>query len=91
MTTLEALRTTSPESRRTRTELTELTGLCDRAVREQIEQLRRDGIQIVSDTVQGGYYIADNDTWNRFCERERVRAVNTFKKQCWANERQVRV
>lgn len=64
-----------------RAELVDLTGLSDRTVREKIEQARRRGIMIVSNTRAGGYKIAENGAeWLEFVERERRRAVATFKK-----------
>lgn len=64
-----------------REELVDLTGLSDRTVREKIEQARRRGCMIVSNTREGGYKIAaDGAEWSEFVERERRRAVATFKK-----------
>lgn len=64
-----------------RAELVNLTGKSDRAVRKEIEQARRRGCMIVSNTREGGYKIAaDGAEWSEFVERERRRAVATFKK-----------
>lgn len=64
-----------------RAELVELTGRSDRNVREQIEQARRRGCMIVSNTRAGGYKIAETGAeWEEFVERERKRAVATFKR-----------
>ena len=64
-----------------RAELVDLTGLSDRTVREKIEQARRRGIMIVSNTRAGGYKIAETGAeWMEFVERERRRAVATFKR-----------
>ena len=80
MTTLDALQSTSPESRRTRTELTELTGLCDRAVREQIESMRKKKkVHIIADTNRAGYYIAENtDEWNRAAKRHNRQMIRSL-------------
>jgi len=91
LTTLEALQLTSPESRRTRSELTELTGLCDRAVRANIAELRRQGQYIISDTDRSGYYIGTQDQWNMFCRKMVTRAQHTFYTKSYSNERQVMV
>lgn len=64
-----------------RAELVDLTKKSDRAVRKEIEQARRRGIMIVSNTKGGGYKIAETGAeWAEFVERERRRAVATFKK-----------
>ena len=64
-----------------RAELVQLTGRSDRNVREQIEKARRRGCMIVSNTKGGGYKIAETGAeWAEFVERERRRAVATFKK-----------
>lgn len=64
-----------------RAELVRLTGYSDRHVRELIEQARRAGHRIVSNTRAGGYKIAETGAeWSDFVERERRRAVATFKR-----------
>lgn len=64
-----------------RAELVKLTGYTDRHVRELIEQARRCGYRIVSNTGKGGYKMAeDGREWLDFVERERRRAVATFKR-----------
>lgn len=64
-----------------RAELVKLTGYTDRHVRELIEQARRAGYRIVSNTGTGGYKMAETGReWGEFVERERRRAVATFKK-----------
>lgn len=64
-----------------RAELVKLTGYTDRHVRELIEQARRAGHRIVSNTGTGGYKMAETGReWGEFVERERRRAVATFKK-----------
>lgn len=89
--TLEALATTTFESRRTREELTRLTGLSDRAVRTRISELRHKGFWIISDTDRPGYYIGTQDQWNMFCRKMMYRAQHTFYARSFANERQVTV
>ena len=65
----------------TRAELVRLTGYSDRHVRELIESARRAGDRIVSNTHAGGYKIAETGAeWADFVERERRRAVATFKR-----------
>lgn len=65
----------------TRAELVRLTGLSDRHVRRQIELARRAGHRIISNTKTGGYKMAaDGREWLDFVERERHRAIATFKK-----------
>lgn len=64
-----------------RAELVRVTGYSDRHVRELIEQARRAGDRIVSNTGKGGYKIAETGAeWADFVERERRRAVATFKR-----------
>ena len=64
-----------------RAELVQMTGRSDRNVREHLEKARRRGIMIVSNTKGGGYKIAETGAeWAEFVERERRRAVATFKK-----------
>lgn len=64
-----------------RAELVDATGKSDREVRKQIEIARRRGCMIVSNTRGGGYKIAENGAeWSEFVERERRRAVATFKR-----------
>ena len=64
-----------------RAELVRLTGYTDRHVRQLIEDARRAGNRIVSNTHAGGYKIAETGAeWAEFVERERRRAVATFKR-----------
>lgn len=64
-----------------RAELVDQTKKSDRAVRKEIEQARRRGIMIVSNTKGGGYKIAETGAeWAEFVERERRREVATFKR-----------
>lgn len=50
-------------------------------MRQQIEDARRRGVMIVSNTQAGGYKMAANGAeWREFVERERRRAIATFKK-----------
>ena len=64
-----------------RSELAQAAGASDRYVRRQIEEARRAGYMIVSNTRQGGYKMAtDGAEWREFVERERHRAIATFKK-----------
>lgn len=64
-----------------RGELVRLTGYTDRHVRQLIEDARRAGNRIVSNTHAGGYKIAETGAeWSDFVERERRRAIATFKR-----------
>ena len=64
-----------------RSELAQAAGASDRYVRRKIEEARRAGYMIVSNTRHGGYKIASNGAeWMEFVERERRRAVATFKR-----------
>ena len=75
-----------------RAELVRLTGYSDRHVRELIEQARRAGKRIVSNTRAGGYKIAESGReWSEFVERERHRAVATFKKVTGLPEAQLSI
>ena len=64
-----------------RAQLVAATGMSDRHVRQLIEDARRRGYHIVSNTRTGGYKMAtDGAEWHEFVERERHRAIATFKK-----------
>lgn len=64
-----------------RAELSQAAGVSDRHMRQQIEEARRRGVMIVSNTHEGGYKMAANGAeWTDFVERERRRAIATFKK-----------
>lgn len=63
-----------------RVELVVLTGMSDRYIRRQIERARRAGHRIISNTQSGGYKMAQTGAeWMEFVERERHRAIATFK------------
>lgn len=73
-----------------RAELVKITGYTDRHVRELIEQARRSGFRIVSNTGTGGYKMAaDGKEWGEFVERERKRAIATFKRTTGIPEGQI--
>lgn len=75
-----------------RAELVKLTGYTDRHVRELIEQARRCGYRIVSNTGTGGYKMAETEIeWKEFVERERHRAIATFKKVTGLPEAQLTI
>lgn len=75
-----------------RAELVRLTGYTDRHVRELIEQARRSGYRIVSNTKTGGYKMAETGReWSEFVERERHRAIATFKKVTGLPEAQLTI
>lgn len=76
------------KQRITRAELMEKTGYGDRYIRTKIEIMRSKGCHIVSDNT-AGYYWADSDTYNAFCDREHKRGVHTMKKKDWSNPKQV--
>lgn len=64
-----------------RAELSQAAGVSDRHMRQQIEDARRRGVMIISNTHGGGYKMAANGReWIDFVERERRRAIATFKK-----------
>jgi len=64
----------------TRSELIFKTRYCDRRIRREIAEARRRGVWIVG-CPTGGYYIANTAAeWNEFVERERRRALATFKR-----------
>ena len=71
---------TDKEHPSTRASLVAASGRTDRSVRQGIEDLRRKGHWIVS-LKTGGYYLTkDPDEWRAFVERERKRALATFKR-----------
>ena len=73
-----------------RKELVRMTGMADRTVRHLIENARRAGYRIVSNTFSGGYKLAaDGREWLDFVERERRRAIATFKKVTGLPEEQM--
>lgn len=64
-----------------RKQLVAMTGVSDRHVRQLIEDARRSGAKIVSNTHSGGYKIAANDMeWRDFVLREQHRAIATYKR-----------
>lgn len=64
-----------------RAELSQVAGVSDRHMRQMIEDARRRGVMIISNTHGGGYKMAANGReWIDFVERERRRAIATFKK-----------
>ena len=64
-----------------RKDLCEASGYSDRRVRQLIEDARRSGAKIVSNTHSGGYKIAANDMeWRDFVLREQHRAIATYKR-----------
>ena len=75
-----------------RVELAVLTGMSDRYIRRQIERARRAGHRIISNTRSGGYKIASNGAeWMEFVERERRRAIATFKRTTGIPEAQMQL
>lgn len=61
----------------TRSRLSKLTGLSDRANRSAIESARRAGVKIISQADGRGYYIAENDDdWLLFLEEHRKKAIS---------------
>lgn len=73
-----------------RKELVRITGMAGRTVRHLIEQARRAGHRIVSNTHAGGYKMAaDGREWIDFVERERRRAIATFKRTTGQPEEQM--
>lgn len=75
-----------------RRDLAQAAGASDRYVRRQIEEARRAGYMIVSNTRQGGYKMASNGAeWMEFVERERRRAVATFKRTTGIPEAQMQL
>jgi hypothetical protein len=60
----------------TRSQLMVAVNRSDRYVRETIHALRREGCRIVTDTKDGGYWIARNDEeWRVFRRKENIYAI----------------
>lgn len=60
-----------------RAQLSEMTGLPDRANRQAIEDARRQGVMIISGSNTKGYYITDDfNEWRCFLEEHRRRALS---------------
>lgn len=77
MTVLECLHE-GKENAVTREELVMLTGMPDRAVRSEIERLRREHV-ILNDQDGKGYYIeTDCNRINRYIRQEEARAKSIF-------------
>lgn len=73
-----------------RKQLVAMTGLSDRHVRQLIEGARRAGYMIVSNTRSGGYKLAESGAeWHEFVERERHRAIATFKRIAGTPDKQI--
>jgi hypothetical protein len=47
----------------------------DRAVRNAIHDLRRDGYKIISSTDRAGYWLGGTDEWNAWCDKQRSAAL----------------
>lgn len=73
-----------------RKDLCEASGYGDRHVRQLIEDARRAGYMIVSNTRSGGYKMAESGAeWHEFVERERHRAIATFKRITGTPDKQI--
>lgn len=71
--------------------LSDLCGLSDRHMRREIERARRRGVMIVSNTKAGGYKLAQTGAeWSEFVDRERHRAIATFKRATGIPDEQIR-
>lgn len=63
-----------------RAQLSELTGLSDRAVRKMIQQARQYGYLIINDCDGRGYFQSDNpDEWEKHYKRETARAMTVLR------------
>lgn len=78
-------------TRITRTSLMRETGATDRAVRDSIHHLRRDGHKIISSPDRSGYYLGNSDAWNAFCDRERSAALARMYRKTFENDKQIRI
>ena len=64
-----------------RSELCALSGLSDRNMRKEIENLQMQGYRIVNMSDSVGYYVAKNDTeFNAYMRQERSRIFKELKK-----------
>ena len=66
----------------TRTELVIRTGICDRKVRQEIENARADGAIICNDQDGKGYYLPEsNDEIYRAYKQDKHRALSILRRQ----------
>lgn len=67
---------------KTREQLCELSGLCDRVVRREIEALRDKGIIIINNQDGKGYYISEDvEEMQRQFRQNQARAMSILRQQ----------
>ena len=67
---------------KTREQLCELSGLCDRVVRKEIEALRDEGIIIINDQDGKGYYISEDiNEMQKQYRQNQARAMSILRQQ----------
>lgn len=76
----------------TRKELEMAVGASDRIIRGYIHDLRREGCRIVTDTKEGGYWIAKSDEeWRVFRRKENLYAIRRIIPSDKVYTRQLRI
>lgn len=67
---------------KTREQLCELSGLCDRVVRREIEALRDEGVIIINNQDGRGYYISEDvEEMQRQFRQNQARAMSILRQQ----------
>lgn len=74
---LRALGDRTKESAASRQELSNLTGICDRNVRAAIEELRKNGFRIMSNSRSKGYWIARTSEEYRELRNEYIARIRS--------------
>ena len=75
---LDYLQTANRNHPRSRWELRMLTGKPDRAIRKEIEELRKQGHKICSDSHGKGYWVAKNESDYKKFRKEYMGRVNSM-------------
>ena len=77
---------------KTREQLCELSGLCDRVVRREIEALRDKGIIIINNQDGKGYYISEDvEEMQRQFRQNQARAMSILRQQKHLRKRMAEV
>lgn len=80
------------ENARTREQLCNLSGMCDRNVRSEIEKLRNEGIIIINNQDGKGYYISEDvNEMQKQYRQNQARAMSILRQQKHLRKRMAEV